>query len=57
MNTQTDIRKAVTRAAEAITGRRWCSHHQGHAEIAGGIIKAGTRRWICVKCILPTEKK
>jgi len=49
---QRDHAKAVQADAK-VTGQRWCSQHQGFADVDGGKFKAcggNVRRWICATC-------
>jgi hypothetical protein len=42
----------ATEAAARITGKRYCSHHQGEAAIDAGsyILCNKSRRWVCDRC-------
>jgi hypothetical protein len=42
----------VTRATANVTGKRFCSHHQGEVAVADGdfVLRNKSRRWICFRC-------
>jgi len=42
----------ATDAAARITGKRYCSHHQGEAAVdAGSYVQCNkSRRWVCDRC-------
>lgn len=44
--------QAVTDAEAKITGKKFCSHHQGMVSIEDGamVIRGKSRRWICYAC-------
>ena len=49
--------KRQTEAVAAVTGTRYCSHHNGFAPVAGGTWK-GTgsgKRWRCASCSVPKK--
>jgi hypothetical protein len=51
-----ELQKHVTRKAEEITGRQWCSHCQMTRPKEGGewkILEGGKRRrWKCQSCVI-----
>lgn len=55
----TKLRNIAAKAEERITGRRFCTAHQGAAEIAGGMMRAsrGSPRWICASCVAKGKYK
>lgn len=48
---QSTIAKVVQAAAN-VTGKRFCSHHQGEVAADAGafVMRNKSRRWICFKC-------
>ncbi|AMO99455.1 hypothetical protein CAter282_1570 [Collimonas arenae] len=42
----------VTQATANVTGKRFCSHHQGEVPVAEGefVIRNKSKRWICFRC-------
>jgi hypothetical protein len=58
MNSQSTVGKA-TEAAASITGRRYCSHHQGEVPIDEGsfVMRNTTKRWICNRCQEKSERR
>lgn len=42
----------ATDAAAKVTGKRYCSHHQGEAAVdAGSYVQCNkSRRWVCDRC-------
>ena len=62
MEIQTQGGKLIDRAMEAVTkltGRRFCSHHQGEVNADQGCIveRNRSRRWICYRCIEKSEQR
>ena len=49
----------VTAASAKITGRRWCSDHQGDADATAGSMMTRNRsaRWICDKCRMKSRMR
>lgn len=43
---------SATQATVNITGKRYCSHHQGEALVEQGsfVLRNKTKRWICFSC-------
>ncbi|AMP04109.1 MULTISPECIES: hypothetical protein [Collimonas] len=42
----------VTQATANVTGKRYCSHHQGEVAVTEGdfVMRNKSRRWICFRC-------
>ena len=42
----------ITQAAANVTGKRFCSHHQGEVEAHAGsfVQRHKSKRWICFRC-------
>jgi hypothetical protein len=62
MRTQTHEGKLidqVMQAATKVSGRRFCSHHQGEADADQGCVveRNRSRRWICFRCIEKSEQR
>jgi hypothetical protein len=49
----------ATKAAAKVTGRRFCSHHQGEvAANEGRVVERNrSRRWVCFRCIEKSEER
>lgn len=56
-----ELQKHVTRKAEEITGRQWCSHCQMTRPKEGGewkILEGGKRRrWKCQSCVTAQKER
>ncbi|HWW08409.1 hypothetical protein [Collimonas sp.] len=42
----------VTQATANVTGKRFCSHHQGEVAVAEGafVVRNKSKRWVCFRC-------
>lgn len=42
----------VTQATANVTGKRFCSHHQGEVSVTEGdfVLRNKSKRWICFRC-------
>lgn len=44
----TELNRHLASKVSEVTGRRFCSSHQGMATLEGGVVR--NKRWVCATC-------